>query len=246
MPGKIHDEIPILRLPAFRINEWPFSTHCKSNNPVYRTPSLKSRTNCKKKFQVKTTPFPVSRDLQRENSAQPDHCKSTGTLCGFGLCLPYNSSLNFYFPAAHGFEIAEYPLKKRLRKLGISWPSTHASLVPLTDGQIILRFTSLTLAHNNNSHSKYMLPASQRLNVPGNYLPPGLQLILHSTFVITGTIPPINIDRGLEQSRLKMRFLFTANLTAARGTKSIVQPLTRMPIDFSPAPSGFKKKETQE
>jgi len=43
-----------------------------------------------------------------------------------------------------------------------------------------------------------------------------------------------------------MRFLFTANLTAARGTKSIVQPLTRMPIDFSPAPSGFKKKETQE
>ncbi|MCX6579801.1 MAG: hypothetical protein NT166_06415 [Candidatus Aminicenantes bacterium] len=156
--------------------------------------------------------------------------------------LPICTSLLINFPAAHGFEIAESPLKKRLHKLGISWPSTHASLVPLTDGQVILKFTILTLAHNNNSHSKYMLPASQRLNVPGNYLPPGLQLILHSTFVITGTIPPINIDRSLEQSRPEMRFLFTANLTAARGTKSIVQPLTRMPIDFSPAPFGLKKR----
>jgi len=98
---------------------------------------------------------------------------------------------------------------------------------------------------NNGSHSKYMLPVSQRLNYPGNFLPPGLQSILHSSFVITGTIPPINIDRSLEQSRPEINFLFIRNLSAARGTKPIVQPLARMPIDFSPAPSGLKKKETQ-
>lgn len=114
------------------------------------------------------------------------------------------TSFTFYFPATRG-----------LKATGITspWLSTHASLVSLSDRQTILWFTNPPLAQQNDSHSEYMLPVSQRLNYPGNSLPPGLQLILLSTFVITGAIPPINIDHSQKQSRPEMHFFLSGTST---------------------------------
>jgi len=98
------------------------------------------------------------------------------------------------------------------------WLSAHAALVSLSDDHANLRFTNLPLAQNNDSHSEYMPPASQRLNYPGNILPPGLQLILHSTFVTAGAIPSIEIIQLL--SNIHRRFMWLSPINSPRGERS--------------------------
>ncbi len=174
------------------------------------------------------------------------------------------TSLLINGPAAHGLKATDFKsswLSTHAALVSLSagyailrftiFPGTHRKIS--SQGKAILEIffrmaLGLSLAPkdhrdlNNRSHSKFMHPESQRLNYPGNALPPGLQLILDSTFVITGAIPPIDIDHFLEQSRPEMHFLFIWNLSAARGTKSIILPMTRMDFDFSPVPPGLFKQ----
>ncbi len=178
--------------------------------------------------------------------------------------LPNCTSLLINFPATHGLKaisITSPWLSIHAALVSLSagyailrftiFPGSHRKIS--SQGKTILEILfrmalGLSLAPkdhrdlNNRSHSKCMHSESQRLNYPGTALPPGLQLILHSTFVITGAIPPINIIRSLEQSGLEMHFLFIWNLSAARGTKSIILPMTRMDFDFSPVPPGLFKQ----
>ncbi len=223
---------------------------------------LKSREKCKKKYpqgtmmrQVKNQSFTVSTlfgpfIITGDTEATID--------------LPNCTSLLINFPATHGLKaisITSPWLSIHAALVSLSagyailrftiFPGSHRKIS--SQGKTILEILfrmalGLSLAPkdhrdlNNRSHSKCMHSESQRLNYPGTALPPGLQLILHSTFVITGAIPPINIIRSLEQSGLEMHFLFIWNLSAARGTKSIILPMTRMDFDFSPVPPGLFKQ----
>jgi len=132
--------------------------------------------------------------------------------------LHFKSASFFTRPATHGLDVQGLTLIDRIEGSAVNWTSTHAALVFLSDGHANLRFTNLPLAQNNDSHSEYMPPVSQRLNYPGNILPPGLQLILHSTFVIAGAIPSIEILQLL--SNIHRRFMWLSPINSPRGERS--------------------------
>ena len=132
--------------------------------------------------------------------------------------LHFKSASFLSYPATHGLDVQDLKLIDRIEDSAVDWTSTHAALVSLSDGHANLRFTNLPLAQNNDSHSEYMPPVSQGLNYPGNILPPGLQLILHSTFVIAGAIPSIEILQLL--SNIPGRFMWLSPINSPRGERS--------------------------
>ncbi|MDQ1351394.1 MAG: hypothetical protein QG657_1696 [Acidobacteriota bacterium] len=151
----------------------------------YSIPIWKSRERCKQKYP------------QGEYSLFPKNDLPFTSVYGISIpSLVFNSAMDSevtfeitictsFFPAAHELEAI---------RLHSPWLSIHAALVsfqkqqPTEHTEDTEKGKKRHYVQNNDSHSQYTLPASQRLNIPGIYRPPGLQLITISTFVMTGAI----------------------------------------------------------